>query len=219
MSTPIAQYKLPSRIEIGFDSETKASIADLKAKLDEAAKGLIAKDSNGVDGLLKTMQAEAANDSNGIAPQRETINDVDYLSESVPYIDEYDWASESVPQITKADMQLIFIKNLSECLIQRMHSMDRFSADDSAIVGINMEPWDLIVGKRNGRDCFAVVIATLLAEDIDCSKVDVILLDQQLSNDRVGAYTNIYFNKDNTYRTITEAELRVCRAAMEACYA
>src|SRR5690606_18290900 len=87
---------------------------------------------------------------------RETINDVDYLSgndldECVPHIDDVldqpNWLSESVPQITQADMQLIFIKNLSETLIQRMHSMDRFSEDDYAIGGDKLMAWDIVVGK------------------------------------------------------------------------
>jgi len=348
MSQSTAKGEVIGRFTIGFDDETKASIADLKTKLDAVPHRLNFGNVMPIGGLLAAVQDAAANDSNGVvhhgenvkpelkqmgqwvfegqdakwisaakdadndsngvvhhgenvkpelkqmgqwvfegqdakwisaakdadnevwlfqvpvkdlaknendgyllwyaqdgskaiylcdlrsnkawqnsAIDRETVNDVDYLSsdldEAVPpiddAIDQSDWLSESVPQITQADMQLIFIKNLSDVLIQRMHSMGRFSEDDYHIGGISIEPWDLIVGKHRGKDCFAVVIATQLAEDINCSKVDVILLGKQLSNDRVGAYTNIYFNKDNTYRTITEAELPAFRAALEACYA
>lgn len=160
---------------------------------------------------------------------RETINDVDYLSETVPeiqgmdareiIIDECDWLSESAPKITQADMHLIFIKNLSETLIQRMHSMNRFSEDDYGVGGLNIEPWDIVVGQYCDRDCFGVVTGKLLAEDIGCSKVDVILLDEGDSRNKIANIGFIYFDKNDTYRTITEAELPAFRAALEACYA
>lgn len=134
--------KLISTFEIRFDDETKAEIASLKGKLDAVAHRLNVGHAIPTGGLLAVMAGEAANDSNSVI-DRETVNDVDYLStsldESVPYVDNAvdrnDWLSESVPQITDADMQLIFIKNLSEVLIQRMHSMDRFSHDDYTIGG------------------------------------------------------------------------------------
>ena len=273
MSTPIAQYKLPSRIEIGFDSETKASIADLKVKLDEANKSLSARDSglwseskkksnsrigqiiataisNQIketlrpDGLLKAMQAEAANDSNGVAPthyeaqlhcgwvshfdvdllkptiNRETVNDVDYLSgndldECVPHIDDVldqpNWLSESVPQITQADMQLIFIKNLSEVLIQRMHSMNRFSEDDYAIGGDKLMAWDILIYEP--LNSYAVLI-----DNRQKPKIADLLVFWD-----TGAAADANWNTDSdafaTLRTITEAELPVFRAALEACYA
>ena len=287
MSTPIAQYKLPSRIEIGFDSEAKASIADLKIKLDEVNKNLNARDSglwleskrksnsqigqiiaaaiskqikevvfpDGLlkemsrpDGLLKAMQAEAANDSNGVAPthyeaqlhcgwvshfdvdllkptiNRETVNDVDYLSgndldECVPHIDDVldqpNWLSESVPQITQADMQLIFIKNLSETLIQRMHSMDRFSEDDYAIGGDKLMAWDCLIEAETGR--FALVSGIGFE-----NRAAIINTFNQDFNDELFAasYTlDLYFLKKTSLRTITEDELPAFRAALEACYA
>ena len=298
MSTPIAQYKLPSRIEIGFDSETKASIADLKIKIDEVNKSLNARDSglwseskkksnsrigqivadaiseqlrtimprpagllkeiSPPDGLLKAMQAEAANDSNGVAPRhyeaqlhsgwvrhfdgdflkptinRETINDVDYLSgsdldECVPHIydvlDQPNWLSESVPQITQADMQLIFIKNLSETLIQRMHSMGRFSEDDYAIGGEKLMSWDIVIGVNSfnaKRSNFAIVIATSNIEHSDKSSFGIADLTSCFSLNQwihTGQYVKITTSHNDTYRTITEDELPAFRAALEACYA
>ena len=295
MSTPIAQYKLPSRIEIGFDSEAKASIADLKVKLDEANKSLSARDSGLLleskrkcnsrigqivadatsnqikeilrpegllkemsppDGLLKAMQAEAANDSNGVTPihyeaqlhggwvrhfdvdllkptiNRETVNDVDYLSgsdldESVPTIQDMEagytildetrnyWQAESVPQITQADMQLIFIKNLSECLIQRMHSMNRFSEDDYAIGGDKLMAWDCLIEAETGR--FALVSGIGFE-----NRTAIINTFNQDFNDELfaAAYTlDLSFLKKTSLRTITEDELPAFRAALEACYA
>ena len=290
MSTPIAQYKLPSRIEIGFDSETKASIADLKVKLDEANKSLSARDSglwseskkksnsrigqiiataisnqiketlrpDGLlkemsppDGLLKAMQAEAANDSNGVAPthyeaqlhcgwvshfdvdllkptiNRETVNDVDYLSgndldECVPHIDDVldqpNWLSESVPQITQADMQLIFIKNLSEVLIQRMHSMNRFSEDDYAIGGNDLKAWDIVV------DCdglFGFTVCDLIHHESNLlNRVRILRLKKfQDTTFTHGAIINGWRMDDINWHTITEDQLPAFRVALEACYA
>lgn len=278
MSTPIAQYKLPSRIEIGFDSEAKASIADLKIKLDEFNKNLSARDSGlwseskkksnsrigkivadaiseqlktimpRPDGLLKGKQAEAANDSNGVVfthyeaqlhggwvrhfdidllkptIDRETVNDVDYLSgsdldECVPDIDDVldqpNWLSESVPQITQADMQLIFIKNLSECLIQRMHSMNRFSEDDYAIGSNKLMAWDCLIEAETGR--FALVSGIGFE-----NRTAIINTFNQDFNDELfaAAYTlDLSFLKKTSLRTITEDELPAFRAALEACYA
>lgn len=159
---------------------------------------------------------------------RETVNDVDYLSDddlndSVPHIDDVlaqpNWLSDSVPQITQADLQLIFIKNLSTTLIQRMHSMDRFSEDDYEVGGLNIEPWDIVVGQFGDQDCFAVVTGTQSAEDIRCSKIDIILLEKSECRNRIASTGFIYFDTNDTYRTITADEIPLFREALEACYA
>ena len=169
------------------------------------------------------------------AIDRETVNDVDYLSESVPeiqgmdareiIIDEYDWLPESVPQITQADMQLIFIKNLSETLIQRMHSMDRFSEDDYAIGGDKLMAWDIVIGNNSFNDKrpnFAIVIATSNIEHSDKSSFGIADLTSRFSLNQfihTGQYVKISVWHNETYRTITEDELPTFRAALEACYA
>lgn len=227
MSNLTNKGKLISRFEIGFDNETKADIDALKAKIDELTRALSVKNDSHGDRLLAAMQAEAANDApvtstpweNDI--NRETDNDVDYLSESVPeiqgmdareiIIDEYDGLSESVPQITQADMQLIFIKNLSEILIQRMHSMDRFSDDDYAIGGDKLMAWDILIYEP--LNAYAVLV--------DCrhhSKIADLLFFWDS-----GAAVDSGWNTDSdafaTLSTITEAELSAFRTALEACYA
>ncbi len=152
--------------------------------------------------------------------ERETVNDVDYLSESVPeiqgmdareiIIDECDWLSESVPQITQADMQLIFIKNLSETLIQRMHSMDRFSDDDYAIGGKSLESWDIVF-------CELIDAYAILTRHKNGHHADLLILGG------VGPVADAGWCTDReafkTLRTITEAELSEFRTALEACYA
>lgn len=179
------------------------------------------------------------------AIQRETVNDVDYLScaapethgmatfisideyeslsESVPHIDDVldqrNWLSESVPQITQADMQLIFIKNLSETLIQRMHSMGRFSEDDYAIGGDKLMAWDIVIGQAYSKQLFGVVFAQQHSSKEHLNKVDAILLEPKGSHGMIAAFANIYFTDNDTYRTITEDELPAFRAALEACYA
>lgn len=168
------------------------------------------------------------------AIDRETVNDVDYLSgndldECVPHIDgvldQPNWLSESVPQITQADMQLIFIKNLSETLIQRMHSMDRFSEDDYAIGGDKLMAWDIVIGNNSFNDKrpnFAIVIATSNIEHSDKSSFGIADLTSCFSLNQwihTGQYVKISVWHNETYRTITEAELPAFRAALEACYA
>ena len=150
---------------------------------------------------------------------RETVNDVDYLSgsdldECVPHLDgvlaQPNWLSESVPQITQADMQLIFIKNLSETLIQRMHSMDRFSHDDYAIGGKSLESWDIVF-------CELIDAYAILTRHKNGHHADLLILgDTGLAAD-AGWCTDAAAFK--TLRTITEAELSAFRAALEACYA
>ena len=230
MSTQNKLAKLITRFEIGFDNETKADIDALKAKIDELTRALSVKNDSHGDRLLAAMQAEAANDApitstpweNDI--NRETVNDVDYLSgndldECVPHIDDVldqpNWLSESVPQITQADMQLIFIKNLSETLIQRMHSMDRFSEDDYAIGGDKLMPWDCLIEAETGR--FALVSGIGFE-----NRTAIINTFNQDFNDElfVASYTlDLSFLKKTSLRTITEAELPAFRAALEACYA
>ena len=165
---------------------------------------------------------------------RETVNDVDYLSgsdldECVPHIDDVldqpNWLSESVPRITQADMQLIFIKNLSETLIQRMHSMDRFSEDDYAIGGDKLMAWDIVIGNNSFNDKrpnFAIVIATSNIEHSDKSSFGIADLTSCFSLNQfihTGQYVKISVWHNETYRTITEDELPAFRAALEACYA
>lgn len=234
MSTQNKLAKLITRFEIGFDNETKADIDALKAKIDELTRALSVKNDSHGDRLLAAMQAEAANDApitstpweNDI--NRETVNDVDYLSgsdldECVPHIDDVldqpNWLSESIPQITQADMQLIFIKNLSETLIQRMHSMDRFSEDDYAIGGDKLMAWDIVIGQSYSRPFFGIVFAQQHSSREHLNKVDAVLLEPKGSHGMIAGFANIYFDKNDTYRTITEVELPAFRAALEACYA
>lgn len=236
MSTQNKLAKLITRFEIGFDNETKADIDALKAKIDELTRALSVKNDSHGDRLLAAMQAEAANDApitstpweNDI--NRETVNDVDYLSgsdldECVPHIDDVldhrNWLSESVPQITQADMQLIFIKNLSEILIQRMHSMDRFSEDDYAIGGDKLMAWDIVVGKpykTKEEDHNVVRFGVISCQSRDLKVLEVLSFNESYCNSR-GESLVVYFSENNTYRTITEAELPAFRAALEACYA
>lgn len=236
MSTQNKLAKLITRFEIGFDNETKADIDALKAKIDELTRALSVKNDSHGDRLLAAMQAEAANDApitstpweNDI--NRETVNDVDYLSgndldECVPHIDDVldqpNWLSESVPQITQADMQLIFIKNLSEALIQRMHSMDRFSEDDYAIGDDKLMAWDIVVGKpykTKEEDHNVVRFGVISCQSRDLKVLEVLSFNESYCNSR-GESLAVYFSENNTYRTITEAELPAFRAALEACYA
>ncbi|PLT21300.1 hypothetical protein [Psychrobacter sp. MES7-P7E] len=210
--------KLISTFQIRFDDETKAEIAALKGKLDTVAHRLNVGHAMPTGGLLAVVAGEAANDSNSVI-DRETVNDVDYLStsldESVPHIDDVlaypNWLSESVPQITDADMQLIFIKNLSEVLIQRMHSMDRFSEDDYAVGGDKLIAWDILIYEPLGA------YAILMRGPGRINVADLLLIRE--GGPMADAGWNTESEAFATLRTITEAELPAFRAALEACYA
>lgn len=175
------------------------------------------------------------------AIQRKTVNDVDYLScaapethgmatfisideyeslsESVPHIDDVldqpNWLSESVPQITQADMQLIFIKNLSETLIQRMHSMNRFSEDDYAIGGDKLMAWDIVA---NPKGDFAVITGHNQDKRYFGGLYFVPYARGNHAKTVSAERANEYL-KTLGFCTITEDELPAFRAALEACYA
>ena len=155
---------------------------------------------------------------------RETVNDVDYLSgsdldECVPHLDgvlaQPNWLSESVPQITQADMQLIFIKNLSETLIQRMHSMDRFSEDDYAIGGDKLMAWDIVA---NPKGDFAVITGHNQDKRYFGGLYFVPYARGNHAKTVSGERANEYL-KTLEFCTITEDQLSAFRAALEACYA
>ena len=153
---------------------------------------------------------------------RETVNDVDYLSESAPeiqgmeasdiIIDEYDWQFDSVPQITQADMQLIFIKNLSNVLIQRMQTMDRFSDDDYHIGAEKLMSWDIVIDQAS--HLFGVVVNN--KDNI----LSAFFLKAHCESTGGGSTNNFHANSlmSRANRTITEAELPAFREALEACY-
>ncbi len=152
------------------------------------------------------------------------------LDDSVPHIDDVlalpNWLSGYAGlQITQADMQLIFIKNLSSTLIQRMHSMNRFSEDDYAIGGDKLMAWDIVIGRNSFNDKrpnFAIVIATSNIEHSDKSSFGIADLTSRFSLNQfihTGQYVKISVWHNETYRTITEDELPAFREALEACYA
>lgn len=154
------------------------------------------------------------------AISRQPVNDVDYLSDSLPSLDDvlsrHDVTSESVlPQITQADMQLIFIKNLSEVLIQRMHSMNRFSEDDYAIGGDKLMAWDIVA---NPKGDFAVITG----HNQDKRYFGVLYFVPYARGNHAktvsGHRANEYL-KTLEFCTITEDQLSAFRATLEACYA
>ena len=156
------------------------------------------------------------------AIQRQSKNDVEYLSgsdldECVPHIDDVvdqpNWLSESVPQITQADMQLIFIKNLSECLIQRMHSMDRFSHDDCCVGADKLMAWDLVYDM--GSDRFGFITAS------QKENLNACFLKSLSKRGSVGSRTGFHRGSllGQALRTITEDEISNFFGVLEAYHA
>lgn len=172
------------------------------------------------------------------AISRQPVNDVDYLSETSEInvmeagdiiIDEIgrDYSHNSnclsavVPQITQADMQLIFIKNLSDVLIQRMHSMDRFSEDDYHVGGDKLMLWDIVKTNEVDEE-FGVVVAKAEYEfkKENRSRASIVGFRKFCNGYHNTAHTLSYSLMPTAQLicTITEAELPAFRAALEACY-
>lgn len=141
------------------------------------------------------------------------VNDVDYLTEPEDYpdaLEQSNWLSESVTPITKTDLESIFIKNLATVLIQRMHSLDRFSEDDYHVGGESLMPWDIVIYKP--IDAYAVLVS-----NVGQYKVADLLFFRD-----TGAVVDAQWNTESAafaeLRTITQDELDDFRAALEACY-
>lgn len=141
------------------------------------------------------------------------VNDVDYLTEPNDYpdaLEQSNWLSESVTPITKTDLQSIFIKNLATTLIQRMHSMDRFSEEDYHVGGDKLMPWDIVICELIGA------YAVLVSNDGQYKVADLLFFRDN------GAIVDARWNTESAafaeLRTITQDELNDFRAALEACY-
>lgn len=52
---------------------------------------------------------------------------------------------DDTPELSYDDLQRIFVQNLTTVLIQRMHSLDRFSDDDKSIRSADIQTWDIAV--------------------------------------------------------------------------
>ncbi|WP_201555809.1 hypothetical protein [Psychrobacter sp. 72-O-c] len=180
-----------------------------------------------VDGIFKGTRSYwkcIAGDFDGSdwrnsAINRETVNDVEYLSdtpedddtalESPIFSDEE--LAEVFPQITQADMQLIFIKNLATTLIQRMHSMDRFSEDDCHIGGNKLMVWDILIYEP--LNTYSILIRRNKKHKV----ADLLIFNN--TGPVVDTEWHTLSEAFATLRTITEAELPAFLAALEACYA
>ena len=112
-----------------------------------------------------------------------------------------------------SDMQLLFIKSLSSVLIRRMHSMDRFSKDESAVGGDSLKAWDIVYDK--GAKHFGVII------NLDDNILSAFFLKNHCEITGVGSTVNFHQNSllSRATRTITESENVVFLEALEACYA
>lgn len=161
------------------------------------------------------------------AIDRQPTNDVEYLSETSEInvmeasdiiVDEMgrDYSHNSnclhavVPEITQGDRQHIFIKNLSDVLIQRMRSMDRFSEDDYHVGGEKLMRWDILIYEPLSA------YAILLDCPTECNVTSLLFF----SNNSVEVDTE-WETKSAAFkilRTITEDETLAFRATLEACY-
>lgn len=142
------------------------------------------------------------------------VNDVDYLTEPddcTDALEQSNWLSESVAPITKTDLQSIFIKNLATTLIQRMHSLDRFSEDDYHVGGDKLMAWDIIFDQESRE--FGVIAGK--SWDGYFSSIFFARASQYAVH--VGVWNTLSLRSKSS-RTITQDELNAFRTALESCY-
>ena len=101
---------------------------------------------------------------------------------------------DDAPSLTDADLQRVFVQNLCTTLIQRMHSLDRFSGEDEVIKGDDVLAWDAVVAIA--RDSYGSLVSLY-----GCALTDVC------------GGTSAFIQ-----RTIYETEVNDWRRAMEKRY-
>ncbi len=152
------------------------------------------------------------------AINREPVNDVDYLSDTPADDDtapiESIFSDEELaavcPQITPADMNILFIKQLADVLIQRMHSMDRFSEDGHAVNGKNFQTWDILVYEP--LDAYGVLVSSRkISQGAD-------LLFFKNTGASIDADWHTGSEAFRQLRTISKSEISAFSAALETYY-
>lgn len=148
--------------------------------------------------------------------ERESVNDVDYLSERKDFessvlSDEDMNGVDAALTLSTDDLEHIFIQNLSNLLIQRMHSLERFSAPDQKIGIKDIKTWDLVFDKV--AEQFGLIVD---GPDEDWGASIVLPSGRLFRGTSVNFHTNSL--RGRAMRTITEDELGKCRKAMEAAH-
>lgn len=154
---------------------------------------------------------------------RQPVNDVDYLTDSDS---EHDIAPTHEPELrgmaatlavaddmqslSKNDLQRVFIKNMADVLIQRMHSLDRFSDDDYYIDGDKLVAWDIVI--FDNLNIFGVIFGAG-DEDRPAS-----LLFLPNNGDVVAAEWDVKSYDFSVLRTIADTEISKFKSALETCY-
>lgn len=150
------------------------------------------------------------------AIQRQPVNDVDYLSERKDFessvlSDEDMNDVDAALTLSIEDLERVFIQNLSNLLIQRMHSLERFSAPDQKIGIKDIKTWDLVFDKV--AEQFGLIVD---GPDEDWGASIVLPSGRLFRGTSVNFHTNSL--RGRAMRTITEDELGKCRKAMEAAH-
>lgn len=142
----------------------------------------------------------------------------------------------SVPKRLKPHhIATIFNQKMYEALVWRMQQDNRFSADSEqgAICGAGINQWDIVIGQRfahldssserDYQDEFGIVIGTRTDssspqhDHFEVAVLTEVSVCKESTN--IGASGRIYHEVNNTFRTITVAELPAFWAALEAYHA
>ena len=221
-------------IAIKFDDDTKEALQRATEAFERASDQITKyTDSRGADGLLKMLQAEAANDRQPI----DDIDDGDYLDKR------QDFESQVLARAFMVDgvfakaiakkrdeiINVNFVKSLSDVLIDRMYKLDRFSDDEHEIRGNSIKQWDIVAGATyhefddvsfKDEIEYAVVVKVGQKGDELHQLLQILrLCPNQENGIDEGAVTYVFLNTNNTFRTIRANELPQFYAAMEAAHA
>lgn len=137
----------------------------------------------------------------------------------------------SVPKRLKPHhIATIFNQKMYEALVWKMQQAKRFSDDNHEIKGSNIDLWEIVVGDRfadtgsgrNHDNAFAIVISKNICNLESNNHIHVMAMEDAFRcNDMLtlSSTSGVYFDTNNTFRTIRVDELPKFWAALEACYA
>lgn len=130
----------PRRDDCGWDAESPIEWKLLEGKFDARYW----RDSNIDRQPINDVDFEGA-----LNEEKETL-ELEFLGGNPASGASVDWFGvikdeNDTPELSYSDLQRIFVQNLTTVLIQRMHSLQRFSDDESSVKSDDIQIWDIAV--------------------------------------------------------------------------
>lgn len=130
----------PRRDDCGWDAESPIEWKLLEGKFDAR------------DWRNSNIDRQPINDvdfEDTLNEEKETL-ELEFLGGNPASGASVDWFGvikdeNDTPELSYSDLQRIFVQNLTTVLIQRMHSLQRFSDDESSVKSDDFQIWDIAV--------------------------------------------------------------------------